>query len=263
MEQLGFETIPSPAPTLLRGKGCARCRATGFRGRAAIAELLRVTRPVRRLILEGASEQVIRAEGRRGGMRSLTEAGIVKVLAGLTTPEEVLAVAGPLDPEDAVVRPGVPSAPDAVAAAPQRPRTPAPPGAEGSLAIVCDDEAVQRRMIAAAVRPDFTEVLEVRDGAECLDAIARRRPTVLLVDHFLPGLTGIEVIRRLRADLVTASLPILMLTASDDDLLEEQVLGAGADDYLRKPVAPEHLRRRIAAVLAARAGTASPPTGPP
>jgi DNA-binding response OmpR family regulator len=150
-------------------------------------------------------------------------------------------------------------------------RTPAPPprnagdpGRPGRLArIVCDDEAVQRRMIAAAVRPDFTEVLEVRDGTRSASTRSRAADRPCCSSTTPARAHGHRGVIRLRADLVTASLPILMLTASDDDLLEEQVLGAGADDYLRKPVAPEHLRRRVAAVLAARAGTASPPTSPP
>jgi general secretion pathway protein E len=78
--------------TLHRGKGCEECAFTGYYGRKGIFELLVVDDKIRRLILDNADANQLRAEGRRRGMRTLLEDGAEKVMAGLTTPSEVFRV---------------------------------------------------------------------------------------------------------------------------------------------------------------------------
>jgi type IV pilus assembly protein PilB len=221
-----------------RGRGCARCRGTGLSGRTALTELVRMTPALRELVLRGASGPALAAQARADGTRTLLEDGIRLVEAGVTLPQEVLAVAGAAD---------VPAP-----ARPDRERRAAPhvDGAGGrgpTRVLVCDDDPIQRRLAVAALRSTCDEVLEVSDGEACLDAVARSRPAALVIDHHMEGLTGVDVIRRLRASLDTATLPIVMLTGSGDDELEVEVLGAGADDYLTKPVVPERLRARLRA----------------
>ena len=77
---------------LYKGKGCEQCAFTGFYGRKGIFELLVVDDEIRRLILDNADANQLRAEGRRRGMRTLLEDGADKVMAGLTTPSEIFRV---------------------------------------------------------------------------------------------------------------------------------------------------------------------------
>jgi type II secretory ATPase GspE/PulE/Tfp pilus assembly ATPase PilB-like protein len=88
-EQFGVEELPKQ---LARGRGCAACNDTGFRGRTAIYEFLMVDEPIQQLILRRASAGDIRRMAQQAGMRTLRQDGWLKIIAGLTTPEEVLRV---------------------------------------------------------------------------------------------------------------------------------------------------------------------------
>jgi type II secretion system protein E len=82
----------SETTTVYRGKGCKECGNTGYMGRTGIYEILRVTDDMRKLILEKASSDVIKEKAVKAGMRTLRQDGWEKVLAGITTPEEVIRV---------------------------------------------------------------------------------------------------------------------------------------------------------------------------
>ncbi len=87
------------------------------------------------------------------------------------------------------------------------------------------------------------------DGQAGLDAALHERPDLVVLDLGLPGLDGLDVTRRLRADPATAAVPIVMLTARDDELDKLLGLELGADDYLTKPFSPRELVARVRAVL--------------
>jgi len=90
MRTLSLDAANTQGATFLRGKGCANCSNTGFRGRFGIFEIFIIDDDARKLIYEKVSSSVLRARAREMGMRTLREDGIRKVLAGLTTPEEVI-----------------------------------------------------------------------------------------------------------------------------------------------------------------------------
>ncbi len=73
---------------------------------------------------------------------------------------------------------------------------------------------------------------------------------LVLIDWTMPGLTGIEICRRLRANPATARLPIIMLTARAQETEVERGFAAGADDYIKKPFSPREMLSRVQAVLA-------------
>jgi general secretion pathway protein E/type IV pilus assembly protein PilB len=90
MRQLNLTTTNTQGASFLRGKGCGNCNNTGFRGRFGIFEIFVIDDDARKLIYEKVSASVLRNRAREMGMRTLREDGIRKVLAGLTTPEEVI-----------------------------------------------------------------------------------------------------------------------------------------------------------------------------
>jgi DNA-binding response OmpR family regulator len=89
----------------------------------------------------------------------------------------------------------------------------------------------------------------VERGEAVFDAIARHRPTLVILDLMLPGMTGLEVCRRIRGAPETERLPIVMLTARAAEADRIVGLEMGADDYVTKPFSPRELTARVRAVL--------------
>ena len=110
------------------------------------------------------------------------------------------------------------------------------------LILVVDDEANIRELARMYLEQDGYQVAVARDGAEALRQIQASRPALVILDLMLPEIDG----RRVRA---FSDLPILMLTARDDDVDKIVGLELGADDYLTKPFNPRELVARVRAIL--------------
>jgi two-component system response regulator MtrA len=110
--------------------------------------------------------------------------------------------------------------------------------------LVVDDDTALAEMIGIVLRSEGFEVLFCTDGAEAVDAFKRFGPDLVLLDLMLPGLDGIEVCRRIRAESGT---PIIMLTAKSDTADVVRGLESGADDYMVKPFNPKELVARVRA----------------
>lgn len=116
--------------------------------------------------------------------------------------------------------------------------------------VVVEDEAAIRRVIVLALKTaGYRNVLEADNGLTGCDLVERERPQLVLQDLMLPGMDGMEVCRRLRANPVTRDTPVIMLTAKSEE--HDVVLGldAGANDYITKPFSKAILLARIRAVL--------------
>jgi len=122
--------------------------------------------------------------------------------------------------------------------------------------LVVDDEEDILELVQYNLSRNGFDVETVVSGEAALDAVAARRPDLVVLDLMLPGLDGLEVCRRLRLQEATASLPIVMLTARGDEADIVAGLELGADDYVSKPFSPRVLIARIKAVLRRRS---SPP----
>lgn len=89
----------------------------------------------------------------------------------------------------------------------------------------------------------------VAHGTLAFETIAFKKPDLVILDRSLPGMQGVEILKRLRQIPATYLTPILMLTAKRDQALSDEALEAGADDYLVKPFKPEDLVQRVNAAL--------------
>lgn len=114
--------------------------------------------------------------------------------------------------------------------------------------LLVDDESAIREMIRFALGKAGMEVRCAADAREALVKLADKKPDLLLLDWMMPGISGLELTRRLRKNPTTADIPIIMLTAkvSEDDKVAG--LNAGTDDYIIKPFSPRELIARINAV---------------
>ena len=121
--------------------------------------------------------------------------------------------------------------------------------------LVVDDESAIREMIAFALDRAGMQVQVASDAKEALVSITRQRPDIILMDWMMPGVSGIELTRRLRREPYTQDIPIIMLTArvTEDDKVAG--LEAGTDDYVIKPFSPRELLARIRAVIRRSAHT--------
>jgi class 3 adenylate cyclase/CheY-like chemotaxis protein len=122
----------------------------------------------------------------------------------------------------------------------------------GELILVVDDTPQNIRILDAVLSPRGYRVVSATSGAEALDAVARERPDLVLLDIVLPDLDGYEVCRRLRADAATCLLPVVMITASGEQQ-KLRALEAGADDFVLKPFDQAELLARVQSLLRIKA----------
>ena len=117
--------------------------------------------------------------------------------------------------------------------------------ARGKILVV-DDEPKIVRLVRAYLERDGFEVIEAADGRRAVDAARRLSPDLIVLDVMLPELDGLEVCRQIRH---FSDVPIIMLTARDEDADKLVGLELGADDYVTKPFSPGELAARVRAVL--------------
>ncbi|HXS73768.1 MAG TPA: phosphate regulon transcriptional regulator PhoB [Rhodanobacteraceae bacterium] len=115
--------------------------------------------------------------------------------------------------------------------------------------LVVEDEASIREMVAFALRKAGMETMHAADARAAQAAIAEHVPDLILLDWMLPGMSGLELARRLRTQELTAEVPIIMLTARGEETDRVNGLEAGVDDYVVKPFSTRELIARIKAVL--------------
>jgi DNA-binding response OmpR family regulator len=119
----------------------------------------------------------------------------------------------------------------------------------GTIVVVEDDPNIAD-LVDMYLRREGFRVIQAGDGAAGLGAVDRESPRMVILDIGLPGtVDGLEVCRRLRANDRTAGVPVIMLTARDNEI--DRVLGLelGADDYVSKPFSPRELVARVKAIL--------------
>ncbi|MEP7281278.1 MAG: phosphate regulon transcriptional regulator PhoB [Rubrivivax sp.] len=122
-----------------------------------------------------------------------------------------------------------------------------------SRVLVVEDEAAIAELVVLNLRHAGYEVEIARSSDEAQAAVDRILPDVVLLDWMLPGLSGVQLAQRWRAQSRTSALPIVFLTARNQETDKIQGLDAGGDDYLTKPFSPKELLARIRAVLRRRA----------
>jgi phosphate regulon transcriptional regulator PhoB len=115
--------------------------------------------------------------------------------------------------------------------------------------LVVEDEPDIRSLIVHHLTQDGFRCRTAGDGAEALAQLRAGPPDLIVLDLMLPGMNGLEVTRRLRAEPAWARLPIIMLTAKADEVDRIVGLEMGADDYIVKPFSPKELLARVRAVL--------------
>jgi type II secretory ATPase GspE/PulE/Tfp pilus assembly ATPase PilB-like protein/ActR/RegA family two-component response regulator len=267
LDRLGGMPLPAHG-RWLASSGCDQCGGSGFKGRVAIHEILEVNDTVRELISNHAPEHALRDAVRNAGMRTLIEDAIDKAAQGLTTLEEVLRVVSPDEPRRQVSAPRPPApespapVPPPVPAAIPTPAAVQPASAEGSgsaaeasakagrpRVLVVEDSPTVAAVVKYFLELEGFDVLMAGDGTTGLELALAELPGLIITDLNMPGMSGMDMVRAIRADSRAHGVRILMLTSESSVESEAAALEAGADDYIAKPVEPRRLAARVKALL--------------
>lgn len=130
------------------------------------------------------------------------------------------------------------------------------PAMTAATVLVVDDEPAIADMICTSLEMAGFRCLRADNAQQAHGLVIDEKPDIVLLDWMMPGTSGLELARRLRRNELTATLPIIMLTARSEEDNRIQGLEAGADDYITKPFSTRELTARVKAVLR-RSGAAS------
>ncbi len=122
-------------------------------------------------------------------------------------------------------------------------------GAVVARILVADDDVDIRELVEFKLSTLGHEIVTVADGAAAVDACKQGRPDLAVLDVMMPGVSGLDAIRQIRADPSLADLPIILLTARAQESDFETGFDSGADDYITKPFSPRELAARVQALL--------------
>lgn len=122
-----------------------------------------------------------------------------------------------------------------------------------TILIVEDDPEIRDLLSFTLGRAGY-ETTEAETGEDALRCLDGRLPAMIVLDWMLPGISGVDLIARLRRDELTADLPLLMLTARGEETDKLRSFDSGVDDYLTKPFSPRELLARVKALMR-RSGT--------
>ncbi len=115
--------------------------------------------------------------------------------------------------------------------------------------VVADDDVDIRALVEFKLSTLGHDVVAVADGAAAVDACREQRPDLAVLDVMMPGVSGLDAIRAIRADPELAGIPVILLTARAQESDVETGFDSGADDYITKPFSPRELASRVQALL--------------
>jgi len=232
--------------------GCKDCMNIGYKGRLGIYEVLYVNDRMRLLIARGAGDRELMQAAREDGMMTLFEDGLSKALAGQTSLQEVLRSS--VIPEGFKMREHLNDDQQLISVGEVQRRRDAvnaqqSVSAEQQTILVVDDSSSVRNLVEFVLDADGYKVLQAEDGLQAWNILQRFKPSLVLTDHEMPNMTGLELLRRMREQDRFNDVPIIMLTARKNE--DDEVLGfaSGADDYIGKPVEPLKLQARVKRLL--------------
>ena len=234
-----------------KGAGCEACKFTGYSGRLGLFEVFTMTPTLRRIISPNLSTVKLKEAAEKEGFLVMAIDGITKAMQGLITIDEVCRVAPPEargSPEGPVYEPPV-----------QEDVLPEQPSVSESKAsvirvrpkkiLVVDDSAVIRKLLRHLLEAGDYLVVTAENGLEGLKMVSTERPNLIITDFLMPKMDGVTFIRKLKSQMSTRFIPIIMLTVKDEVESEVEAIDAGADYYLTKPVVAKRLLVRVGRLL--------------
>lgn len=119
----------------------------------------------------------------------------------------------------------------------------------GQSVLIVEDEPEIREMLSFSLARGGYDVWEADSGEQALERLDGRLPALIVIDWMLPGMSGVDLIARIRRDDLTAEIPLIMLTARGEEADKLKSFESGVDDYLTKPFSPKELLARVKALI--------------
>ena len=264
--------------SVYRGKGCERCRQTGYHGRIGVHEVLIMDGMFRELVNREASEGQLRDEAQKSGMRSLFESTLEKIKHGMTTIDELERVLfqyeKPKISEEStceqcgqsilaewqtypfcsrelksIAGPGQYSRSETAEIAPSDIPTWNTEYVRDIKVLVVDNDAEAAQKLRTFLIEKHFQVIPVLNEREALEFIRHDSPQIVVTESTSPEMDGLELLRQIRQDRNIASLPVLILSYKQEVMDQWGGFMMGADDYLIKPCSPEIVECHIRAIL--------------
>ena len=235
-----------------KGAGCEACQYTGYSGRLGIFEFLRITAALRNSIASNVSAHALQEVAQKEGFQLMGMDGIKKAFEGLTTVEEVLRV---------TLLPGIDSIPPVTTSSTrvlgelEKERMPFETFSSqiGTLkskkVLLVDDNEITLKLISNILGSEGYRIITGNNGLEAIKLALQEKPDLIVTGYLMPEMDGMTLIKKLKSQLATRYIPVMMLTSRDDVDSEASVIGAGADDYLTKPVNPKTFLARASRLL--------------
>jgi type IV pilus assembly protein PilB len=231
-----------------KGSGCEACQHTGYSGRLGLFEMLTLTASLKEVISSGLSSGKLKKAAQKEGFQVMSFDGIKKALQGLTTIEEVFRVAPPEIVADSHTETKDSQAQDALTSKEEDPECSLTTDCPIKILVV-DDNLVVLKLLRHLLESEDYLVITAENGVEALALASTETPDIIVTDYEMPEMDGVMLIKKLKSQTDTRSIPVMMLTARDEEESELEGLDAGADDYLTKPIARKRFLARVALLL--------------
>lgn len=124
--------------------------------------------------------------------------------------------------------------------------------ADPNRIVVADDDADIRELVQFKLEQAGFVVDAVEDGGRAWESIVSAPPVLAVLDVMMPGLSGLDVLRKVREDEATRDVPVILLTARSRDSDVDSGFTSGATDYVIKPFSPRELMHRVSSVVGRR-----------
>ena len=234
-----------------KGAGCEACGYSGYSGRSGLYEILNMSPSIKEAINSPDMERRIRKALDESGFQYMSMDGIGKAIRGLTTIDEIFRVAPPEIPEiqDDIkmqaplkeeIFTGKIEDEDMVSSlSPIRPQK----------ILLADDNDMIIKILSSILESEGYLTITAKNGMEALKLALQERPDLIITDFLMPVMDGVTLIKKIKSQLATRYIPIIMLTAKGEEDAEIEGIDAGADDYITKPVNSRRLMVRIKRLL--------------
>jgi type IV pilus assembly protein PilB len=251
LKQMAPSLAAERETTFWKGTGCEACQYTGYAGRLAIFEILAVTPTLKEMISSTISAATLQRMAEGEGYEPMVVDGLRKAAQGLTTVEEVFRVTSPENLETGHSVSGALTSEELTGddGAPEKASIHLVGSVQPKKILLAEDNEVTLKLIGNYLEAENYLITKARTGVEALKLAFQQKPDLIITDLMMPELDGIGLIKKLKSQLVTRYIPIIMLTVKSDLDSEVTAINAGADDYITKPVNAKRLLARVGRLI--------------